>query len=323
MQKKKREFKLCVATPIYNGSEYIRRIYDSIAEYETTWLIRDDGSTDDTLEIIKELSHESKVTIHYWSGYNEGLTYGRNFLCDKFVNLPYMQDFTHMIFLDVDDYFNPGWYDRIIMWINKVVNLYPDEKTPYLCFSYWNDRALRDECQIYTKLNTLHKVHPAVGQWENGGWDLMHVIPREYLIEVKEWDGNYYHVVKNEKWTSDVHNFMAYLGYKASFISDIVATIGSNGGEMSETYYHNVVTKYAKGQLDEMMMLFDIYGKDRMGIEFDWHRIPAHRWLWYLNCVLRMIKVGTLVFSDKQWDNYMTPNNVTPSKSYVESKLEY
>lgn len=308
------KFKLCVATPIYNGAKYIPRLVESMKGYGVTWIVRDDGSTDDTWEVLNKSVKDTDIKLCTWNGENQGLTYGRNFLSNQFVNNPVLSEFTHMVFIDVDDYFSPGWYETIIHWLNRVSTLYPNEKTPYLCFKYWNERTVQDECQIYTKLNTNYKAHQAVCQYPGGGWDLLHVIPREYLIEVKIWDGNYYHVVKDEKWTPDAHNFLAYVDYKASFIGDIVAILGTCDGNMSDSYYNNVVTKFAKGQVDAAMMFMDIYGSDCFNLGFDWQRIPAHRWRWYLKCLIRMIKNGTLVFSDKKWDDYKTPSDVKPSK---------
>lgn len=312
----KSKFNICIATPIYNGEKYIERLAKSIGQYPgATWLVRDDGSTDNTVDELRVQCEINKINLWIWEGNNEGLTYGRNFLSEKFANDEDFVQFTHMVFIDVDDYFNPGWKDTIEYWLNKVALLYPDEDgDPYLCFKYWNDRREQDECQIYTKLNTHYKAHAAVCQYPNGGVDLLHVIPRQYLYEVKEYDGNYYHVCKGEKWTPDCHNFMAYTQYPASFISDMVASLGENDGNMSDTYYDNVVTRYAKGQVDEMTMFLDIYGNDSHHLGFDWQRVPGFRWRWYLKCLIRMIRNGTLVFSGKKWDNFEAPKEVTDSR---------
>lgn len=309
-----RNYKLCIATPMYNAEKYLERIVPTIGS-GVTWLVRNDGSTDGTQEKLQTLCKQYNIDLKLWSGENRGLTYGRNFLSDQFVNNPELQEFTHMVFIDADDYFAPGWEKSIHFWLEKVTNLFPNEKTPYLCFKYWNERRTEDECQIYTKLNTEYKAHPAICQYPGGGFDLLHVIPREYLIEVKEFDGNYYHVVKDEKWTPDCHNFMSYTAYKASFISDIVAILGTNEGNMSDTYFDNIVTKYAKGQLDEALMFMDIYGTTDNPIGCHWYKVPAFRWRWYLQCLTRMIKNGTLVPSGKKWDNFQgQPDELVESK---------
>jgi hypothetical protein len=210
-----------------------------------------------------------------------------------------------MVFIDADDYFNPGWYTTIIYWLNKIDSLFNAE-SPYLCFKYYDSRRNQDECQIWTKLHTTYKAHHCRCQYPDGGIDLLHVIPRDYLIQVKKWDGNYYHVVKDEKWTPDTYNFMMYKEYPCSFIGDIVASLGTlDNPNMSDSYYNNIVTKFAKGQVDEIIEFLAKYGEHELGS--DWTMVPGFRWRWYLKCLVRMIQNGTLVFSGKKWDNYESP----------------
>lgn len=307
------KFKPLVATPVYNAEDTIIRLYYSIRNYPVTWLIYNDGSTDETIDkIFWMLSQDRVADICYFTQDNHGLTYGRNILCQRF--LTDFPDFSHLIFIDADDYFNPGWFDRIYSWYVRVVDMYPDAKTPYLCFKYWNEGKVQDECQIYTKLNTNRKDHAQLCQYSGGGVDLLHVIPREYLIEVKNYDGNYYHVIEDEKWTSDLYNFLAYTDYPASFISDPVATIGGHEGSMGDTYYNNVVTKYAKGQIDEILMYMDKYCDNGA----DWTRVPAHRYRWMCKCLCRMIKNGTLVESGKKWDEFHH-DKLTESYRYLDT----
>lgn len=307
--------KVCVATPMYNASKYLKRLIDSFGDYEFVWIVYNDGSTDNTQEVLVELlADKPNIKLVYSESLNHGLTYGRNFLCQQFIDISNEYNLTHMVFIDSDDYFKVGWLDTINYWINKVTSMYPqDKKGQYLCFKYWNDRTTQDENAIYSKLHTHLKYHPAICQYSGGGYDLLHVIPKDYLIEVKKWDGNYYHTVKDEKWTPDTYNFMFYTDYPASFISDIVACLGKNDGNMSDTYYENVVTKYARGQVEEVIQFFYVYGKDRNKIGADWSRVPAHRWRWAVDNLVRMIENGTLVFSGKKWDRYEPSDDIVDS----------
>ena len=50
--------KLTIFTPTYNRAHTLSRLFDSLVNqtnYEFEWLIVDDGSTDDTEEIVKHL----------------------------------------------------------------------------------------------------------------------------------------------------------------------------------------------------------------------------------------------------------------------------
>ncbi len=69
--------KLSILTPTYNRAHLLREIYDSILanlrfglEYE--WLIMDDGSTDNTKDVVNELISEHKVNIMYFYQTNQG-----------------------------------------------------------------------------------------------------------------------------------------------------------------------------------------------------------------------------------------------------------
>lgn len=308
-------YKLLIGTPVYNAEDTIERLYKSINQYPVTWFIYNDGSTDRSIDIIRSLrsGKGNKVEVFYVSGSNRGLTYGRNFISEKFVNT--FTDHTHLVFIDSDDYFNPGWYDRIIDWLNKLDSYKPKVKEHYLCFKYWNEGKLQDENQFYTKLFTDVHDHMYKCQYSNGGVDILHVIPRQYLKEVKEYDGNYYHVIEDEKWSPDMYNFLSYKDYPVSFISDPVATIGGHEGNMSETYYNNIVTKYGKGQIDEILMYMDKYCDNGA----DWTRVPIHRYRWMCKCLCRMIKNGTLIESGKKWENY---HHYNPSKRYLENESD-
>lgn len=61
---------ITVFTPIYNRASLITRVYDSLisqANYDFEWLIVDDGSTDNTREVVEEINskHTAPFAIRY------------------------------------------------------------------------------------------------------------------------------------------------------------------------------------------------------------------------------------------------------------------
>lgn len=301
----KNKFKLCIGTPIYNGENYLEKLLSSVGNIDIDWIIYLDGCKDNTSQKLSELIHYyPKVRFHVIENrHNMNLTYGRNTISHKFVTGPEVEDCTHLVFLDADDWFNVGWYDTIMHWLEFVTLKFPeDPRHPYCCFKYWNERTNQGECEFYTKLHTKYHFHPSQCQYPGGGVDVLHVIPRQYLVEVKEIDGNYYHVVEGESWTPDTHNFHMYTEYPVSFIGDLVATVGCPSGNMSDTYYDNVVTKYARGQYEEIALIMNTYGSGPGVAGYSWDRIPSHRYRWMAKNLVRMVENGTLVFSGKKWD---------------------
>ncbi len=67
--------KLTIFTPTYNRARLLPRLYDSLCKqgcYDFEWLIVDDGSTDQTKEIVDEFIAERKICIRYYCKENGG-----------------------------------------------------------------------------------------------------------------------------------------------------------------------------------------------------------------------------------------------------------
>lgn len=66
---------LTILTPAYNRGGDIRRLYDSLenqSRKDFEWLIVDDGSTDDTEQVVREMQAEATFPIHYIHKENGG-----------------------------------------------------------------------------------------------------------------------------------------------------------------------------------------------------------------------------------------------------------
>lgn len=67
--------KLTIFTPVYNREKLILRLYDSIIKQtfkDFEWIIVDDGSTDNTANIIRKIISENKINIKYYYKKNGG-----------------------------------------------------------------------------------------------------------------------------------------------------------------------------------------------------------------------------------------------------------
>ena len=69
--------KLSILTATYNRANYLAKLYESIKEnlkYNITpeWIIVDDGSTDDTKNIVEEFIKENRIIIKYMYQKNSG-----------------------------------------------------------------------------------------------------------------------------------------------------------------------------------------------------------------------------------------------------------
>ena len=69
--------KLSILTPTYNREHLLREIYDSLLanlrfNLDFEWLIMDDGSTDNTKEVVNDFIKEQKINVQYFYQTNQG-----------------------------------------------------------------------------------------------------------------------------------------------------------------------------------------------------------------------------------------------------------
>ena len=67
--------KVTVFTPTYNRAYTLERLYKSLlnqTSYEFVWLIVDDGSTDNTSELIKSFQNNQLFDVRYYKQKNSG-----------------------------------------------------------------------------------------------------------------------------------------------------------------------------------------------------------------------------------------------------------
>ena len=121
--------KISVLTPTYNRANLIGRLYKSLVEnskynVDIEWIIMDDGSTDDTKEIIKGYINENKINVKYFYQENQGKMIAISNLVDK-------SNGDWIIECDSDDYFTDDAFKIICDEYSK----YEDDNKAYaLCF---------------------------------------------------------------------------------------------------------------------------------------------------------------------------------------------
>ena len=120
----KRKVKVTVLMSTYNGGKYLREQIESILNQKEVLIslyVRDDGSTDDTVNILNE--YQEKGKLEYFIGENRGAAYSFWDL------LLHAQEDSYYAFSDQDDF----WMEKKL--ISAIENIRIDEKTPFLYFS--------------------------------------------------------------------------------------------------------------------------------------------------------------------------------------------
>lgn len=90
---------ITVLTPTYNRGYIIRRTYESLLQQhyrDFKWLIIDDGSVDDTKEVVSEFIEEGKIEIEYYYKENGGKHTALNYAYT-------IMDTPYCVILDSDD----------------------------------------------------------------------------------------------------------------------------------------------------------------------------------------------------------------------------
>ncbi|MBU3107655.1 glycosyltransferase family 2 protein [Clostridium gasigenes] len=83
--------KIAIVTPTYNRSELLYRLYESLRDQickDFKWLIIDDGSVDNTREVVQMIIEEDKIEIEYYYINNGGKHRALNRaieLCDNYM----------------------------------------------------------------------------------------------------------------------------------------------------------------------------------------------------------------------------------------------
>lgn len=153
--------KVAILMSTYNGSKYLEEQLNSLLNLnhenlDIQIIIRDDGSTDDTLEILKEYSEKNKK-INYYTGNNKGPAY-------SFLDMVYKyNDFDYYSFCDQDDFWEEP---KIEQAVRKMKNF---EEIPTVYFTPVKlvDSKLKyiSTCKnsITISLATSMMVNPAIG----------------------------------------------------------------------------------------------------------------------------------------------------------------
>lgn len=151
--------KISVLTPTYNRGNLLKRLYNSLIknskyDVQIEWLIMDDGSTDDTNEIINEFIKENKIDIKYYVQENQGKMSAIN-------NLINYATGNMIIDCDSDDCFT----DNAFEIIKEEYNKYKDEKNIYgLCFLKYDQNGNNMGNQFQKEKTTMFDLYFKEGE---------------------------------------------------------------------------------------------------------------------------------------------------------------
>lgn len=111
--------KVSIIVPVYNTSKQLRNCLDSLVNQtnkDIEIIIINDGSTDDSEEIIQEYVKKYENLITYYSKENEGIAKTRNLGIEKAKS-------DYILFVDSDDYIDIHLIEKLMPYISEKIDL--------------------------------------------------------------------------------------------------------------------------------------------------------------------------------------------------------
>lgn len=180
---------LTIFTPTYNRAYILPESYNTLKEQtckDFVWLIVDDGSTDNTEELVKKWIAEGSVAIEYYKTNNRGKPSATNLSIEK-CHTPLW------VCLDSDDHFSIDAVDTIIKDYLKV----KEEN----CYGGIVGNMFTENGEVFDKQSLpddLEKIKDLDIRYKYGVYsNLLHVFWTDILKEYK------YPIIQNEKFIGE------------------------------------------------------------------------------------------------------------------------
>lgn len=172
--------KISILTSSYNRANLLDKLYQSLIinskyEVEIEWLIMDDGSTDNTKEVIERIKKENMIKIKYFFQENQGKMKALNNLVEKATG-------ELIIECDSDDYFTEDAFKIVKEEYEKNTK----EGIYALCFLKYNQDGKNMGNNFINKKTTMFDLY--FKEKENGEKSLVFYsdIRRKYKYELEK-----------------------------------------------------------------------------------------------------------------------------------------
>lgn len=202
------DIEITVFTPTFNRAYILTQLYESLRKqtlYSFEWLIIDDGSTDETENLIKKwMKEDNKFCIRYYKKGNGGKCRAINCALD------YAQGRLFFI-VDSDDYLIDDAIEKILKWEG---NLSPNVK---FCGVSGN-LGISKSFTLNTIFNSEYYDGTLLDRYRNIDGE------RAFVFYTKIHKKYKYPEYDNEKFMTEavVYNRMANDGYKMRYYNDII-----------------------------------------------------------------------------------------------------
>ncbi|MEH7388620.1 glycosyltransferase family 2 protein [Bacillus sp. JJ1521] len=202
--------KLTIFTPTYNRAYCLQNCYESLLRQTSNdfvWLIIDDGSTDNTKELVEQWINKAEIEIRYHWQINQGMHGAHNTAYD-------LIDTELNVCIDSDDYMPDDAVEKIVFFWNK----HGSEKVSGIIGldSYPNGQIIGSKLPVSTETSTLFELYYKYG-----------VTGDKKLVYRTDLTKKYpYPVFKNEKYVGLAYKYyMLDREYKMLLINEVLCYV--------------------------------------------------------------------------------------------------
>ena len=286
--------KISVLTSTYNRGNLLKKLYNSLIQnsnynVDVQWLIIDDGSKDDTKNIVKDFKDENKIEIKYFYQENQGKMLAINKLVKE-------ANGDLIIECDSDDYFTEDAFDIIKNEYQKC-----DKSDIYaLCFLKYDQNGNNMGNLFKNEKTTMFDLYFKEG--ENGEKALV------FFADVRK---KYKHELEhNEKFVTEARMYHKMdVKYKMICINKPIMICEYQ----KDGYSKNIIKQFKNNPYGYYKYFQEILEKDMKGVKFSKR----------LYVIKHYILFGKLINAKKSLNKIMsTKNKILYCLLYVPGKIK-
>lgn len=243
--------KISVLTPTYNRANLLERLYKSLVknlkyDIEIEWLIMNDGSTDETKNVIKKFIAENKIEIKYFEQENQGKMVSINKLVEKATG-------DLIIDCDSDDYFTEDAFKII----NEEYKKNKNENNIYgLCFLKYDQDGKNMGNNFKNKKTTMFDLYFKEGETGEKAIVFFSSIRKQYKHELEH----------NERFVTEARMYHKLdEKYKMICINKPIMICEYQ----KEGYTQNIVKQFKENPYGYYDYFKEILQKDMKGVTFN------------------------------------------------------
>ena len=288
------KFKISVLTSTYNRGNLLKKLYNSLIQnsnynVDVQWLIIDDGSKDDTKNIVKDFKDENKIEIKYFYQENQGKMLAINKLVKE-------ANGDLIIECDSDDYFTEDAFDIIKNEYQKC-----DKSDIYaLCFLKYDQNGNNMGNLFKNEKTTMFDLYFKEG--ENGEKALV------FFADVRK---KYKHELEhNEKFVTEARMYHKMdVKYKMICINKPIMICEYQ----KDGYSKNIIKQFKNNPYGYYKYFQEILEKDMKGVKFSKR----------LYVIKHYILFGKLINAKKSLNKIMsTKNKILYCLLYVPGRIK-